>query len=163
MPPTRVTPAKSQGTKLSARDQTWRHYSEVIERFRKLCRGDAALFEQADCRIKAKLVTAKWEAAGRPQITDALSLAKQMSTAVLDIEDERQVDALYRAKLAFRDRLAAVLGKADLEGWDAFYERCSTCAKVPNTVRQFELATATPPTGRPKVTAQHVTVPRIAS
>lgn len=140
------------GAPMSPRDQTWHHYAEVMEKFRKLCHSDAVLFTQAENRIKSKRVVEAWEAAGKPlEGVDPFSLSRQMDTVQLDLEDERQVDDLYRKKLAFRDRLCAVLGKGDTETWDAFYERQSTSIKVPNVCKQFALA------GQPILAKHHLT------
>lgn len=139
MPPTKVTNGPASPGRSPA-DQTWSHYSKVIDRFRKLCHGDAELFKQAINRITAKRVVQGWEENDRPsgvELVDALS--KAMAAYVLDAEDDKQIDALYRAKLAFRDRVCAALGKLPDEKWDVFFERQSAKAKVPNTVRQMEL------------------------
>lgn len=122
----------------NARGQTWRYYNEVIEKFRKLCHSDARLFQQAEDRIRAKRVVAAYEGRDKKAV-DPFSIAKQMAEYPLDAEDERQIADLYKRKLAFRDRLCAVLGKKDDEGWDVFYGRCIVRRNVPNLVRQFEL------------------------
>lgn len=133
----RVAPAAFQGH--SPHDATWSHHSKIIDKFRALCHSDKALFTQAENAIKAKRVAEQWESAGRPSV-DVMSLATTMAKVELDDEDNRQVDALYRRKIAFRDRLCAALGKLPEEGWDSFYGRKSETKAVPNTVRQFELA-----------------------
>src|SRR3954469_14432244 len=142
MPPKRIA-STAPGKALSARDQTWRHYSAILESFRKLCHGDAELFRQAEAKVLAKVVTQQWEEQGRPFL-DVSSLSSRMAEATIALGDAEAVNSLYRRKLAFRDRLAAVLGKGDAEGWDPFYERCSTNQKAPNTVRQFELVGQVP-------------------
>ena len=130
-----------KGGALTPRDQTWRHYSAVMESFRKLCHGDKELFRQAEAKIRAKRVTEAWESEGRPFLNvDALS--KRMTDAVLDIEDERQIDVLYRRKLAFRDRVTNSLGKLPEDGWDVFYDRRSSSKAVPHTVKMFEMGAA---------------------
>jgi hypothetical protein len=63
-----------------------------------------------------------------------------MTDYVLDLDDEKQVDELYRSKLAFRDRVCNSLGKLPDDKWDAFYERNATSKAVPHTVKMFELA-----------------------
>jgi hypothetical protein len=139
---------------MSPRDQTWHHYASVMEKFRKLCNPDSGLFKQAENRIRAKRVVEAWESQGRP-FADAVNpfrLSQKMDELVLDLEDERQVDDLYRAKLAFRDRLCAALGKGDTEGWDVFHDRHSTSAKIPNVVKQFELAGKHVPLAKPAIT-----------
>lgn len=128
-----------KGSALSPRDQTWRHYSAVMESFRKLCHGDKELFRQAEAKIMARKVTEAWESAGRPFL-DVSSLSKRMGEVSLDIEDEAAVDRLYRKKLAFRDRVANSLGKLPEVLWDAFYDLRSTSKAVPHTVKMFELA-----------------------
>lgn len=120
-------------------DQTWRHYSRIIDKFRNLCQPDATLFKQAENRIAAKRVVDEWERGGR-QFVDASTIAKRMVEYQLDEEDQRHVDALYRSKLAFRERLSCALGKLPGESWDTFFYRHSATRKVPNTVRQWELA-----------------------
>lgn len=122
----------------SARDQTWRYYNEVVEKFRKLCHSDQRLFQQAEDRIRAKRVVAAYDSRDKKAI-DPFSIAKQMAEYQMDPEDERQVDALYRRKMVFRDRLCAVMGKLPDESWDPFYNRCIVRRNVPNLVRQFEL------------------------
>lgn len=119
-------------------DAKWRHYNEVLEKFRALCHGDVRLFEQAQNHILAKRVVEVWDREGRPFV-DGAGIAKAMWVYQLDAEDERQVDALYRRKLAFRDKIAAALGKREDESWDSFYGRFSAHRTAPNMVRQFEL------------------------
>lgn len=132
--------APSQGS--SPHDLKWRHYAEVMDKFRKLCHGDAELFRQSDARIRAKLVAEAWRAQPKGAAVDPIAITKQMDALVMDAEDERQIDALYRKKLAFRERISVALGKLPDEGWDGFFERMSASKKVPNVVRQFELAGA---------------------
>ncbi len=134
-------PAK--GAPLSGRDQTWRYYSEVMDKFRKMCHSDKALFEQAENRIKAKRVVAAYESQPNKAV-DPFSLAKNMTDYVMDLEDEKQVDELYRAKLAFRDRVCNLLGKLPEESWDAFFDRCSSSKRVPHAVKMFEMAKQPP-------------------
>ena len=143
MPPTKIaTPPPSAA--LTPRDMTWRHYAEIMDRFRKLCQPDVKLFQQAEGHILAKRVVDEWERNGRP-LTDAGMIAKRMTEYQLDEEDNRQVDALYRRKLAFRERVTNALGKLPTDGWDVFYHRNSTSRKVPHTVRQWELASGGKP------------------
>lgn len=137
-PPKKRANAPSQAQTLTPRDLTWRHYAEVMDKFRKLCHSDKELFRQAEDRIKAKRVIEAWERQ-KSASADPVSLAKAMTDYVLDVEDERQVDELYRSKLDFRDRLCNALGKPAEEKWDVFFERHNAGRKVPFVVRQFEL------------------------
>jgi hypothetical protein len=130
-------PAPS-GAPMSARDMTWRHYADIMDKFRKLCHGDAELFRQADARIRAKRVAEAWQAQPKGSI-DPVAITKQMDELVMDAEDDRQIDTLYRRKLEFRDRLCVVLGKLPDEKWDTFFERMNQSKKVPGVARQFEL------------------------
>jgi hypothetical protein len=134
-----ATSEPSQG--LTPRDMTWRHYADIMDKFRKLCHGDAELFRQADARIRAKRVAEAWQSQPKGSI-DPVAITKQMDELVMDAEDDRQIDTLYRRKLEFRDRLCVVLGKLPDEKWDTFFERMNQSKKVPNVVRQFELAGA---------------------
>jgi hypothetical protein len=110
-----------------------------MDKFRRLCHSDKVLFQQAEDKIKGKRVAEAYQRHPNGAI-DPFSLAKAMTDYVLDLEDERQVDKLYRAKLAFRDRICVVLGKDPDEKWDAFCGRHNTNAKIPNVVRQYEMA-----------------------
>lgn len=141
MPAPKQTKPTTQGK--SPAEQTWSYYSKMMDKFRKLCHGDKQLFEQAENRIRAKLVVAQWEKNGKGRV-DPIALSVTMSDVVMDEEDNRQVDALYRAKIALRDKISIALGKVPTEGWDSFHERQSLRAKVPNAVRQMELAGVTP-------------------
>lgn len=119
-------------------DQTWSYYDSVLIKIRKMCHGDEELARQAEARIRAKLVTAEWEAKGRPH-ADVFAISKRVDEIPLDGNDQKAIADLQKRKVAFRDRLCAALGKVPQEGWDSFYRRISKRKTIPNTVRQFEL------------------------
>lgn len=122
----------------SARNQTWTHACGIMDSFRNMCHGDATLRTQAETKIRAKRVAEQWDARGKPAV-DVFRLAGAVDAIVLDAEDQKQIDALYAAKIAFRDRLAASLGKLPTETWDAFHSRHAKSSRVLHVAKMFEL------------------------
>ena len=124
--------SKSAATapKNAAGDKLWSRYDWCQQQFRKACHSDGWHHDAVENKIRAKLVAAKWEAAGRPAI-DVLRLSGAVEAITLCPDDHARIKSLFGARIARRDELCTLLGKEDGEGWDAFYVRNTARARVP--------------------------------
>lgn len=117
----------------------WSRYSHVMDRFRRLCRGNEAQRVAADTKYRAKRFAEQWDAKRKPR-ADVLRLSEGVEAIVLGSDDLEKIKRASEARIAFRDRVANSLGKEEGESWDAFYNRCNVVARIPHVVKTFELA-----------------------
>lgn len=126
--------------KNAVEDTLWSRYDWCREQFRKACHGDSWHHDRAEAKVRAKLLAAKWEAAGRPNL-DVLRLSGAVDGIVLSPGDLQRIESLYGARIARRDELCTLLGKEDKEGWDAFYARQTVHARLPFLAQCLESLT----------------------
>ena len=114
----------------AAGDSLWSRYDWCRQQFRKACHSDGWHHDRAEEKIRAKLIAAQWEAAGRPAV-DVFRLAGAIDGITLSPDDLARIESLYGARIARRDELCTLLGKEAKEGWDAFYARHTVHARLP--------------------------------